>query len=183
MKQESDLRPEKSYEIENIQDNRCEVVFFDLDSIEEQERIDEEGNTKIVYLFNSYRQNMSYNSQLEDYIEENYETLLTKVKETDYEAVAKIVRDKRNALLDESDKDMAFDRLGIDIEDFNIPTLSLTNIVSFVKTLAQAVKALGDVFKNITNSDIAKYRQELRDITKQEGFPYNVVFPEKPEKK
>ncbi len=24
------------------------------------------------------------------------------------------------------------------------------------------------------------YRQALRDITKQEGFPYNVVFPEKP---
>lgn len=27
----------------------------------------------------------------------------------------------------------------------------------------------------------AEYRQKLRDITKQEGFPNNVVFPEKPE--
>ena len=26
----------------------------------------------------------------------------------------------------------------------------------------------------------AEYRQELRDITKQDGFPYNVTFPKKP---
>lgn len=25
------------------------------------------------------------------------------------------------------------------------------------------------------------YRQELRDITEQEGYPFNVTFPEKPE--
>lgn len=30
------------------------------------------------------------------------------------------------------------------------------------------------------SEDIVKYRQELRDITKQEGFPYEVVFPTKP---
>lgn len=27
----------------------------------------------------------------------------------------------------------------------------------------------------------AEYRQKLRDITKQEGYPTNVIFPEKPE--
>ena len=49
---------------------------------------------------------------------------------------------------------MAFDRLGINIEDFDIPSLTLTNIITFVKTLAQAVKALGGIFKNILNSKI-----------------------------
>ena len=31
-----------------------------------------------------------------------------------------------------------------------------------------------------TKAKYKVYRQELRDITKQEGFPHNVVFPEKP---
>lgn len=34
--------------------------------------------------------------------------------------------------------------------------------------------------KTAINGNYAKYRQELRDITKQEGFPFNVVFPTKP---
>lgn len=182
MKQESDLRPNKSYEIENIRDDRCEVVFFDLDSIEEQERIDEEGNVKIVYLFNSYRQNMSYYDGVNEYILNNYETLLNKAKESDYESVAREVREKRNALLEETDKDMAFDRLGVEFPDFDIPSLTLSNVLKFVKSLAECVKALGDIFRNILNSDMATYRQALRDITEQEGFPYNVVFPEKPKK-
>ncbi len=29
--------------------------------------------------------------------------------------------------------------------------------------------------------DWTKYRQDLRDISKQEGFPYSVVFPTKPD--
>lgn len=28
---------------------------------------------------------------------------------------------------------------------------------------------------------IKEYRRKLRDITKQEGFPHNVIWPEKPE--
>ncbi len=35
--------------------------------------------------------------------------------------------------------------------------------------------------QRVISGDIAKYRQALRDITKQEGFPYNVKFPEKPD--
>lgn len=182
MKHESDLKPTKSFEIENIHNNRCEVVFFDLDSIEEIEKVDEEGKTYKSYLYNSYRQPMSYNSQLEEYIDENYETLLSKAKESDYEKVAQEVRAKRNALLDESDKDMAFDRLGINF-DINIPSsITLSNVVSFIKELANALKEFGKLFKNINESKMAQYRQELRDITKQSGFPYNVVFPEKPDK-
>ena len=182
MKHESDLKPTKSFEIENIHNNRCEVVFFDLESIEEVEKVDEEGNTYKKYLYNSYRQPMSYNSKLEEYIDENYETLLSKAKESEYEILAQEVRAKRNALLEETDKDMAFDRLGINFE-INIPSsISLSNIVSFIKELANALKEFGNMFKDINNSKMAQYRQELRDITKQSGFPYNVVFPEKPDK-
>lgn len=32
-----------------------------------------------------------------------------------------------------------------------------------------------------TKEKWATYRQELRDITEQEGYPFNVTFPQKPE--
>ena len=37
MKQESEIRPIKKYEIENIEGSLCDVVFYDLSSIEEIE--------------------------------------------------------------------------------------------------------------------------------------------------
>lgn len=169
MKQESDLRPTKSYEIENIEGNRCEVVFFDLNSIEEVERVDEEGHTKIAYLYNAYRLNMAYFEGLGDYIDDNYEMLLNGAKTIDYNRVADEVRAKRNELLKNSDKQMAFDRLG-----FEIPSsITMTNIVTVIKNFFNTLK-------NIKTGDWAKYRQDLRDITEQEGFPYNVIFPSKP---
>ena len=33
---------------------------------------------------------------------------------------------------------------------------------------------------NTLSTEMATYRQELRDITNQEGFPYNVTWPSKP---
>lgn len=170
MKHESEIRPTNRYEIENIESDRCEVVFFDLESIEEETRIDEEGNEKTVYLFNDYREKMAFNEHLDEYLDENYSDLLEKVKQRDYNKYAEEVRAKRNKLLEESDCKMAFDRLG-----FEIPaTISMTTIVTVIKNFFNTLK-------DIKNGDWATYRQELRDITQQEGFPYNVKFPEKPE--
>ena len=75
MKHESDLKPKNSFEIENVENNRCEVVFFDLNSIEEEERTGEDGSINKVYLYHSYRKSMSYSSNLKKQIEDNYETL------------------------------------------------------------------------------------------------------------
>ena len=36
------------------------------------------------------------------------------------------------------------------------------------------------ILPKATKAKYKVYRQALRDITKQEGFPHNVVFPEKP---
>lgn len=74
---------------------------------------------------------------------------------------AEMARKLRNKKLDESDKQMSFDRLGLD-------TSSAT---SFIKSLSQCF-----------DSDWAKYRQALRDLPEQEGFPFNVTFPEPPDK-
>ena len=100
MKHESEIRPTNRYEIENIKNDQCEVVFFDLNSIEEETRIDEEGNEKTIYLFNDYRENMAYNSHLDEYLDENYTEILNKIKQRDYDKYADEVRAKRNKLLE-----------------------------------------------------------------------------------
>lgn len=170
MKHESETRPESRYVIENVKDDHCEVVFFDLESIEETTRIDEDGNEKTVYLFNDYREKMAYNEHLEDYLNENYSELLGKASQREYDRVASEVRAKRNALLTESDCRMAFDRLGFEIPS----TISMTTIISVIKNFFETLK-------QIKNGEWAEYRQALRDLTEQEGFPFNVEFPEKPE--
>ena len=44
MKQESDFRPTRGYEVENNNDGSCDVILYDLDSIEEIVVEDEEGH-------------------------------------------------------------------------------------------------------------------------------------------
>ena len=44
MKQESETKPTTGYEIENIEGNICDVVFYDLSSIEEKEDRSEDGS-------------------------------------------------------------------------------------------------------------------------------------------
>lgn len=179
MKQESDLRPTKNYEIENIKDGRCDVVLFDLNSIEEETRESESGEEITVYKYLSYRVKANHNQALIDKLENEFSDFLNKAKNQILEADKAIKRAERNRLLDETDKSMAFDRLGITLPDITIPSLSLTNIITFVKSLGEAVKALSEMFKKINNSEMAEYRQKLRDITKDPNFPY-VDFPEKP---
>ena len=80
-----------------------------------------------------------------------------------YAAAAAEVRSKRDALLQATDADMALDRLGL-----TPPTGStFTAWLSFLRTLGEALK-----------SNAATYRQALRDITTQPGFPYEIEWPE-----
>ena len=90
-------------------------------------------------------------------------------KDTEFNELATIIREKRNKLLQESDKYMCLDRLGIEIPE-NITTGTIISVVKkFFEGLGESI-----------NGNYAKYRQALRDITKQEGFPYNVEFPIEP---
>ncbi|MBQ6359392.1 MAG: hypothetical protein IJI97_10680 [Clostridia bacterium] len=80
-----------------------------------------------------------------------------------YAAAAAEVRARRDALLQATDADMALDRLGL-----TPPTGStFTAWLSFLRTLGEALK-----------SNAATYRQALRDITTQPGFPYEIKWPE-----
>lgn len=164
MKTESTIRPENDFMIENIKGNSCEVVFFD--TILEENK--EEETT--IYVYNTYRITLPYRSDLADVIEANIKLWLDYAKQVDFDSKAKEVREIRDKLLQESDKNMVLDRLGFEIPE----SITMTNILTVIKSFFA-------VLENAKNGDWAIYRQQLRDITKQEGFPYNVEFPKKPE--
>lgn len=170
MKHESDKKPLNNYEIENIKDGRCDVVFFDLSSIQEREETSPESEeVRIIYVYLAYRVKLNYSQSLLDRLKNNYEEMLEQARKTAYSAAAENVRQIRNKLLNESDKEVALDRY-----TFEFPTeITMTNII-------QCLMSLFQTFRNIKENNWSKYRQELRDITKQEGFPYDVKFPEKP---
>ena len=75
------------------------------------------------------------------------------------EEAAELVRKIRNKLLDNSDKEMTLDRLGLDT--------------------SSATKFIASITK-IFSGQWAEYRQALRDIPEQPGFPFDVVFPTPP---
>ena len=82
-------------------------------------------------------------------------------------ALARMIRDKR---LVESDGMLAFDRWGINVPE----EVSMT-------TILPAFKALADGLKQLLRSDWAAYRQALRDLPQQEGFPFVINWPEAPD--
>jgi len=170
MKAESNLQPNNKFEIENIIDGKCEIVFFD--NIQELEALE---NNEKRYSYDTYRIKVNYRDELEQELNDNqekYNKWLELAKNTEYNELASKVRAERNKLLAETDKEMCLDRMGLDIPDNITATNLLTVVIKVFKALREIL-----IGKN------AKYRQELRDLTKQEGFPYNVVFPTKPDSK
>lgn len=87
-------------------------------------------------------------------------------EEQDEESAAELARRIRNKLLENTDNRMTFDRLG----------LSVPSGYTFAAWLT-FLKALGDILVG----SWASYRQALRDIPEQAGFPFNVEFPTPPE--
>lgn len=81
-------------------------------------------------------------------------------EEQNEEEAAALARKIRNKLLDNSDAQMSLDRLGLDT----------TNATKFIASLAK-----------IFSSEWAVYRQALRDLTEQAGFPFNIEFPTPPD--
>ncbi len=88
------------------------------------------------------------------------------VEAGDEESAAEFCRKIRNRLLELSDAEMSLDRFGI-----TVPTgASFTSWLSFLRDLG-----------GMLTGAWSTYRQQLRDLTEQPGFPFNVTFPEKPE--
>lgn len=129
----------------------------------------EEEEQQTVYEYDSYTLEVKNRADLEKDISNNYDDWLAKAKQIEHDELAAEVRAKRDALLAETDKEFVFDRI-----DLHIP------VKVTASTMFNATKAVFDAIESICNGEMAKYRQALRDIPEQEGFPYNVSFPKKP---
>ena len=88
--------------------------------------------------------------EMEDVMQKAYEQA---VADNDTDRAAEMARKIRNRMLDKSDAQMSLDRIG----------LNTSSTTAFLASL-----------KNLFDNDWAVYRQHLRDITAQEGFPFNI---------
>ena len=98
-------------------------------------------------------------SEMDDVMQRAYEQA---VADNDANRAAEMARKIRNRMLDKSDAQMSLDRIG----------LNTTNTTAFLSSL-----------KNIFDNDWAVYRQHLRDISAQEGFPFNIDWGTPPDTK
>lgn len=108
----------------------------------------------------------SWTSGLSSRIEANKDAWLGVAQSESYNIAAAEVRVKRNKMLLDSDSTVALDRI-------NLPTPSgsaFTAWLAFLQAIAAAV-----------SGPWATYRQRLRDIPAQPGFPYDVEWPDAPE--
>ena len=107
---------------------------------------------------------------IETHIDDGLEIWLAYARQHDFDVKANEVRSKRDKLLADTDKNMILDRMGFEIPEH----ITMTNIISVMTSFFE-------VLSKANSGDWAVYRQQLRDLTKQKGFPYNVEFPTKPE--
>lgn len=163
MKVRSTIAP-SNYEIGDRIGNFIEVSFFD-----DVKEIKEEEET--FYEYSVYKLKAIFRDDLEDSLKKGYKDWLALAKDNDYQKVAEEVREKRNQLLAESDEHLLLDRLGLEIPDDITPLNYLSVLKKFFENL-----------REVLMGEWARYRQDLRDITKQKGFPYDVKFPVKPDK-
>ena len=92
-----------------------------------------------------------------------YKRACEELNEEDAAAFARKIRDK---LLNETESRVALDRLNISVPSGT----SFTAWLSFLKSLGEIITGAWAI-----------YRQALRDLPEQEGFPFNVTFPTPPE--
>lgn len=165
MKAESYIRP-PLFSVSESDDKA--IIRFAVNVVEKT--IKEEGEEEqTVYEYDSYSLTVKNRPDLEKDIGSNYDDWLKKAKQIEYDELAAEVRTKRDALLADTDKDFVLDRINL-----NIPEKVTAS------TMLNAVKDIFAVLGTVCSGEMAKYRQVLRDMPEQEGFPYNVKFPAKP---
>lgn len=106
-------------------------------------------------------------SEMDDILQSSYQAA---VAAQDEDTAARLARKIRDRLLADSDAEFAFDRFGLDIPENITATTMLT-----------VLKNVFCTFRQMVSGNWAVYRQALRDIPNQPGFPFDINFPVKPE--
>lgn len=102
---------------------------------------------------------------MKDRIEANMEIWLAQAKELCTKEAAAEARAKRNELLAASDSSVALDRLGLEVPEGS----TFTAWLSFLSGIGKAISGAWPI-----------YRQRLRDLPQQPGFPFEIDWPVKP---
>lgn len=165
-KTESSIRP-PLYDVSISGDEA--IIRFAANVTEKVIEETDQEEQQMVYEYDSYTLTVKNRPDLENDISTNYNCWFEKAKQVEYDELAAEIRAKRDELLAETDKEFTLDRV-----DFSFPDKITTS------TLLKSVTDILDGLKGICNSEMAKYRQALRDIPQQDGFPYDVKFPVKP---
>lgn len=100
----------------------------------------------------------------------NVEAWRSLAQNESYALAAAEARAERDRRLQESDAAMLLDRMELNLPDNITTTTLLTAVRNFFSALRHSV-----------NGTMAAYRQALRDIPSSDGFPYDVLWPKKPE--
>lgn len=101
-------------------------------------------------------------SEMSDVLERAYAIA---VEERDEDRAAELARKIRNKLLDASDKYCTFDKILPEAPSGS----SFTDWIAWLKTLA-----------GVTSNAWGVYRQSLRDLPEQQGFPFSIEWPKHP---
>ena len=143
--------------VDRMQDQAAITFYTDA---EQQQRDD--GET--VWTATAWTIVRTWADNLADRVAADPEAWFAAASAECYEIAAAEARKLRDALLQASDAEMAIDRLGL-------VAPSGTTFTAWLSFL----RGFGDVL----TGKVAIYRQALRDIPQQAGFPYDVQWPEK----
>lgn len=161
MKHESTFKQPK-YILEPLEGGRVRVTFFANET-----PVEREDGTH--YEYDKYVAETTNRPGLEEIISGALDAWIAACASEEVQEAAAAVRAVRDRLLSESDAKMLLDRMGLELPDNITATTMLKVFKEFVGALKSAV-----------SGDWAKYRQALRDIPDQPGFPFKVEWPEKP---
>lgn len=139
--------------------DRAVIIFYT--DIKEIQREDGETAWEAV----SWTLESSWTDNIMERITEQQAAWLAEAQAEAYEEAAAQVRSLRDKLLADSDAMMAIDRLGLEVP-------SGSNFTAWLSFLRGIGDALTGAIKN--------YRQALRDLPEQPGFPFDIDWPEKP---
>ena len=148
----------------NREGDRAVIIFYT--DVQEVQREDGSSAWEAV----SWTIESSWTDNIMERITEQQAAWLAEAQAEAYEEAAAQVRSLRDKLLTESDAMTALDRFGMDLPD----KVTATTMLSVFKEILTAVW-------KITNGSIGQYRQALRDLPEQPGFPFDIDWPNKPE--
>ena len=148
----------------NREGDRAVIIFYT--DVQEVQREDGSSAWEAV----SWTYESSWIDNIIDRITEDPAAWLAEAQAEAYTEAAAKVRSLRDKLLTESDAMTQLDRLGMDLPD----KVTATTMLSVFKEILTALWS-------ITKGAIGQYRQALRDLPEQPGFPFDIDWPNKPE--